>query len=94
LQEALNLRLKEPLIKFSFSRNLPSWAKQAAEKLGISWISEDNLPSAAKAEIIYESLTAQLKPRPFKTMAIMEFFRSLFSHNGVTGPMRWPWVNL
>jgi hypothetical protein len=52
-------------------------AKQAAEKLGISCISEENLPSAAKADVLYESLTAQLKPRPFKTAAILEFFRNL-----------------
>jgi hypothetical protein len=36
------------------------------------------LTSAAKAAINFAAVTARLKPRPFKTKSIAEFFRKLF----------------
>jgi hypothetical protein len=38
---------------------------------------EKLVPAAAKAAVDFATLTARLKPRPFKTKSTFEFFRSL-----------------
>jgi hypothetical protein len=45
---------------------IPSGAKQAAEKLGISGEIGEEHPSGAKARLDSIAFTARLKPRPFK----------------------------
>ena len=58
-------------------RGLSGTIEEATEKLRIPCDFGENRPSAAQADFMNESLTAQLKPRPFKTVAWIEFFRNV-----------------